>query len=450
MGRRRWQQEQQQLRGKDCWESPRLFCPDYLWADDAAQLCQRLIRQLLKHPFVIERLEQNNSSTVDDGQNMLPSPRTEQEASLLMYIVTVDLPARCVQFRQSIEADSVVIKRLYLIKMEYRAPLRCFWEGHQSLQRAPSLELVNEYLMLPRSKLLVRQHACKEGLSKLLGNPALQEALALEQKMEEFEGDMAKALSSFAELGRYLESKGARIQTPVPDRVALRETLRRLSGILCRRVSVGDTSSSTGIRPLLLDLQGVPRDEEKVASQNEPSYFVAITDEEVRLHKFLQQLETLQTLVQSRQSFRGEKRADLDIPGSIVRGCSELLDVELFSCQYLDWLAMVRRQQELMEQTDFERLAERIRRAEMQMSLAVATQQSLEVVRQRLVVYQADRDKRWQVVQEMVQDVCWREMNLRVKVKAPEKDEILELKPTSHPGIFGIALEVSGEPLPLG
>ena len=450
VGRRRWQQDQQQLRGKDCWESPRLFCPDYLWADDAAQLCQRLMRQLLKNQFVIERIEQASSNNIlDDGQNVLPSPRAEQEASLLMYIVTVDLPARCVQFRQSIEADSVVTKRLYLIKMEYRAPLRCFWEGHQSLQRAPSAELVNEYLMLPRSKVLVRQHACKEGLSKLLGNPALQEALALEQKMEEFEGDMAKALSSFAELARYLDNKRARIQAPVPDRVALRETLRRLSGILCRRVSAGDTSS-TGIRPLLLDLQGVPRDEEKFASPNERSYFAAITGDEVRLHKFLQQLEVLRTLVQSRQSFRGEKRAELDIPGSIVRGCKELLDAELFSCQCLDWLAMVRRQQELLEQNDFERLAERIRRAEMQMSLAVATPQSLEVVRQRLIVYQADRDKRWQVVQEMLQEVCWREMNLRVKVTAPKREEILELKPTSHPGIFGMALEVSGEPLPLG
>ena len=448
-GRRCWQQEQQQLRGKDCWESPRLFCPDYLWADDAAQLYQRLLRQLLKNQYVVDRLEQTTTNILDDDQNVLPSARAEQEASLLIYIITVDLPARCVQFRQSIEADSVVTKRLYLIKMEYRAPLRCFWEGHQSLQRAPSLELVNEYMQLPRAKIQARQFACKERLSKLLGNPALQEALALEQKMEEFEGDMAKALSSFAELSRWLDNKCARIQTPVSDVVALRETLRRLRGILCRKVLDGDTSS-TGIRPLLLDLQGVPRDEEKHANTNQLSYFTAIVDDETRLKKFLQQLETLRALVQSRKSFRGDKRADLDIPSSIARGCTELLDVELWMCQFQDWHTMVRRQQELMQQNDFESLAERIRRAEMQMSLAVATQQSLEAVRQRLVAYQSDRDKRWQVVQEMVQEVCRREMNLRVKVKEPEKEEILELKPMSHPGIFGMALKVAGEPLPLG
>lgn len=452
-GRRRWQQQQQQLRGKDCWESPRLYCPDYLWADDAAQLCQRLLRQLLKNPFVVDRLEQVNSSNLlatawDESQNTLPSKQAEQEAKLLFLIITADLPARLVQFRQSIEADSVVSKRLYLVKMEYRAPLRCFWEAHQSLQRAPSLELVNEYMQLPQTKVQARQHACKERLSKLLGNSALQESLALEQKMDEFEGDMAKALSSFAELARYLDNKRARMQTPVADLVALRETLRRLKSILCRKVSAGDTSS-TGIRPLLLDLQGVPRDEEKHASKQQKSYFTAITDDVARLNKFLQQLQTLTTMVQERHSFRGEKRADLEIPSSIVRGCSEL-DTELWSCQFQDWLTMVRRQQELMEQNDFERLAERIRRAEMQMSLALATQQSLEVVRQRLVVFASDRDKRWQVLQEMVQELCWREMNLRVRVKAPVKEEILELKPSSHPGIFGIALEVAEEPLPLG
>ena len=144
-----------------------------------------------------------------------------------------------------------------------------------------------------------------------------------------------------------------------------------------------------------------------------------------------------------------DKRAEVDIPSSIAKGCEEF-DHELFSCHFQDWYAMVQRQHELTSQNDLDDLVEKIRRAEMQMSLASATNQSLEVVRLRLEVIASDRQKRWQVLQEMIEEVCLREMNLHVKVSAPDKEKTLALQPTSALGIFGLALQMAGEPLPIG
>lgn len=43
---------------------------------------------------------------------------------LLWLVLKKDLPTRLFQFRAAMEAESVVTKRLYLIKCEYRAPFR--------------------------------------------------------------------------------------------------------------------------------------------------------------------------------------------------------------------------------------------------------------------------------------------------------------------------------------
>ena len=427
--------------GKDCWESSRLFCPDYVWADDAAQHCQRLLRQLLKNPFFVESLEKNVG--LDTASRQVENATADREASVLLLVVQADLPARLVQFRASIEADSVVSKRLYLVKCEYRAPFRAFLEGHQALQKAPSLQLVDEYLHLPKSKIEQRREAAKERLQNLLANPELIEALALEKKCEEFEVNMAKALYSFSDLARYLDLKRARLQ-PVKgvlterELVPLRETLRRLKGVLCRKAG---PDTSTGIRPILLDLQGVARDDETSSS-----YFTTKHDDAWRLNMFIGHLQALRKLCQTRNAFRAEKRSEVDVPSSIKQGCKEF-DHELFSCHYQDWLAMVKRQHELTN-TKIDRLAEKLRRAEMQTSLAAANNQSLNVVRKRLEMIASDREKRFQVLEEMVEEVCLREMNLLVKLSAPDKSKILALESTTSPGIFGLQLEMAGEPLP--
>ena len=44
--------EPRMQRRKDCWESPRLFCPDFVWADDVYLACRKWIRSLDKHPLV--------------------------------------------------------------------------------------------------------------------------------------------------------------------------------------------------------------------------------------------------------------------------------------------------------------------------------------------------------------------------------------------------------------
>jgi hypothetical protein len=437
-----------QKRAKECWESQRLFCPDYVWADDAAQHCQRLLRLLLKNPYVSSNLDVSASASQEDSHSHPALHRVAlQEASLLMLIVTVDLPCRLVQFRASIEADAVVSKRLYLVKSEYRTPFRAFLDAHQSLQRAPSLDMVNTYIKMPKAKVDQSRTDCKDRLQQLLSTPALVEALALEQKCEEYEVEMAKALYSFSELARYLDSKRARLNDASNRDLVLRDTLRRLKGLLCRKAG---PDSSTGIRPILLDLQGVLRDEERYDSE-EQTCFATISNDAERLHVFVQQLSKLQVLTQSRLSFfRADKRAaELDIPSSIVRGCEEF-DPALFRCYYQDWITMVKRQHELADEHDLDLLSEHIRRAEMQLSLISATNQSLDVVRSRLEAVASDCQKRFQVLQEILSEVCLREMNVTVSLHAPDIEKTLRLQPTNCLGIFGLALQMAGETLPLG
>jgi hypothetical protein len=109
-------------RYQDCWESPRLFCPDYVWADDAYQACQRWIRNLTKHPFVLREndtlVTSNNSSNYSNKQ--LLDPSCERQASILIQLIQDDLPMRLYHFRQAMEKEALVTKRLYLVKCEYR------------------------------------------------------------------------------------------------------------------------------------------------------------------------------------------------------------------------------------------------------------------------------------------------------------------------------------------
>jgi hypothetical protein len=170
---------------------------------------------------------------------------------------------------------------------------------------------------------------------------------------------------------------------------------------------------------------------------------------EERLEDFLRQLQILGTLCKAKNSFDTEKRSEVDMPSSIFKGCTEL-DDELFSCQFLDWYAIVQRQQELRSVKDFGELADEIRKAEMEVSIAGATQQSLSVVKQRLELIATDRQKRFEVLKEMVEEVCLREMNLHVQVNAPDPKRTLILPDTSAVGFLGIPLEMAGETLPVG
>jgi hypothetical protein len=422
------------MRRKHCWEAKRLYCPDYVWADTAASHSHRLLRHLLKSPLVAAHKDQSIIAGVD-----FP-------VATLLLIITTDLPARIEQFRAAMEADTI-LRRFYLVKMEYRAPFRAFIESHLALQRAPSIDLVQEYMEKPKSDIEANKHASKVYLETLLQTPQLQELLSLEQKIDEFEKAMAKQLYSFSELARYLDQKRASVQPDVlsvEQTADLVETLRRLKGVLCRKQS---PDSSTSIRPILLDLQGVPRQEKGTTLLPHHS-----TD---LLEEFVDQLKCLVDNVQVTKNnkkmslFRAEKRSDLDVPSSILRGCADF-DHELFHCQYEDWLAMVERQHGLVRDYDFDALERQIRRGEMRVSLAQAANQSLSVVLKRLEVFNADREKRWLLLQTIVEDTCKRELNQHVVLICPPKVEELRLNPISSLGVFGQALEVVGEPLPMG
>jgi hypothetical protein len=225
---------------QDCWESPRLHCPDYVWADDSYQACQRWIRNLSKHPFYLRENDafvplagsqihhgnhHNNNSTLSNNEPLHPA--SERQASILIQLIQEDLPMRLHHFCQAMYADEVVTQRLYLVKYEYRAPFRHFLEAHLSLLRAPSMDLVDHYLEHPSPN----AESLKSQLQSLLKTPELVELFALEKECEQIELDMGEALFPFSELARTLDHKKARLKV-VPgvveeDELAgLQETVR--------------------------------------------------------------------------------------------------------------------------------------------------------------------------------------------------------------------------------
>jgi len=134
----------------------------------------------------------------------------------------------------------------------------------------------------------------------------------------------------------------------------------------------------------------------------------------------------------------------------VSRGCTEDHDPELLRCQLLDWFAIVDRQHALYDE-DITELQENIRRAEMKLSIAGASKQSLHTARDSLELLEGIRSERLSVLKEMVEEVCLREMNLCVELEGPSPEEVLQLKEMpSAKGLFGIPLELAGETLPIG
>ena len=222
--------------------------------------------------------------------------------------------------------------------------------------------------------------------------------------------------------------------------------------MLCRK---GGSETSTGIRPILLDLLMVPRDDEPRiklnCSQRRPlSPYTVSSSMEERIDEFLSQLTTLSTLVKKTISPSTTYPAlNVDISISIAKGCSEQYDPELLKCQLLDWFAIVDRQHLLHEnQRD---LPEEIRRAEMKMSIAGASHKSLKTVQESLEMLEGIKAERFDILKEMVEEVCLREMNMYVSLTGPGPQQVLELKETpSASGLFGIPLGIAGETLPIG
>jgi hypothetical protein len=196
-------------RSRDCWETARLICIDHVWADDAYLVCQRHVRHLSKQPFC-------SSKSNDLGD----SSTWSREAHILRMLVFQDIPMRLYQFRTAVEANGVVSKRLYLVKCEYRAPFRAFLEAHQSVQRAPSISMVDEYYHLKKSSgaLVQKRKQAEATLQSILETPELIEALSLEKECELMEVCMAEALFPFTELARIIDHKRGKLKA-VPGKL---------------------------------------------------------------------------------------------------------------------------------------------------------------------------------------------------------------------------------------
>ena len=519
-------------RPRDCWESPRLFCPDFVWGEHVITLGLERLRQLVKHSYCAASLFHNNhnnkttttssssssssssplgvSSFPSDeasmqditahGVSLVSSVLAHEESHTLVRLVLVEAPQRLIQFQAALHAESVVSKRLYLIKSEYRAPLRAFWEAHSSVQRAPRLALIQETLdkwtktstthtssKHHPTKQPSRGAAEKARLQQLLETPALVKLVAYEQKIQKFELDMASALLPFCEVARYLDAKKA---TPIFKENVLAR-LRQLLVVPGKQPNnnKGTSTASAGIRPLLLDFQAVPRDEEPTddprgfGGKNHPRQRVLLDPHGLlflrdpatldtfleRVDDFVENLQVLAKCVSPKhiaKSFHVEKKAG-ELHPPTAKAC-RAFDAELFKAQFHDWWTLCVKQYEITveEEVDpttgvahntMDALAEEIRRAEMAVSLAmVTTPQALQKVQERVQVISRDCTKRFQILQQRVEDVCLREMDLYVRLSAPDVGQVLELRSTDQAdipimgGVFGQPLLHAQQNLPLG
>jgi hypothetical protein len=221
-----------------------------------------------------------------------------------------------------------------------------------------------------------------------------------------------------------------------------------LKCVLCRK---GGSGTSSGIRPILLDLQGFPRDDE--IQDQSPS--AAVIDLEARIDTLLGHLQCLSQMVRRKKGFSTIKSSStssheggVEFNATLVKGCTETFNLHLLKCHLMDWFAMVERQHVL--QRENEDLPDLIRQAEMTMSIAGAPDKSLTMVKQRLDEMYSDRQLRLEVLKELLEDLCLREMNLFVSITGPDPRQSLSLKPTSAAGFLGVALQRAGETLPVG
>ena len=233
---------------------------------------------------------------------------------------------------------------------------------------------------------------------------------------------------------------------------------------------------SCGIRQFLLDFQGVERDVSLSKLQVEPfGKFQNLDAREAaveRVKVFLYELSTLCSITKVKGGFYFLDKKETDLPATLVKTCTSTLDVEMFQAQFEDWYDLTQNQGKLISSREekvngefedtsvnnkvvtqtllFQKLSEDIRQAEMELSIALAPQQALSTVRQRLEQVENDRTKRFQVLQDIVKDICAREMDICIDLQCPDKQSVLRLpEMPSAVGVFGVLLQEHGESLPL-
>jgi hypothetical protein len=439
------------FRQKDCWESTKLYCPDYVWADDAHLHCNKIFKALMRHDtlkIIHNGLKSGNALSKDSSMIKM----FEQTIGL----IKLDIPIRLHQFRLGLESDTAVSKRLYLIKNEYRAPFRAFLEGHTHVQRAPSLELVDSYIKLHQTKdmstLKKRRQEINQKKQDLLLNKTLMQIMNLEEKCEEMEIRMAEILFPFCELARLLidNNAGGKIfnatKTVSSDELrSLHELIRSLSLLLCKK---SGPYRSTGIRLLLFDLQRFHRKDSLACSV----VINPIWRTDSSLSPAEQLADLLDTIIQlGRSQAFGSGKKGSDLIGTAIESCEDW-DRKGFLIAINTWAESCYDQQELSckmneQKQSLENLIEELRLTEIHASIANSSQSALSLAQNKISQIEVDRMKRFEVLKDMVEECCIREMNLKIDIQVPKKDLILQLPLTdgSVSGLFDVALTSAGE-----
>jgi len=445
------------LNPSDCWESSRLFCPDYVWADDVLSFCQRGMKSLLRHQFCCCCFS-NMSEEESQRMKLLPYS-CRKHAKRLAQLIRKDIPDMLSIFKIAMESNATVSRRLYIVKCEYRAPFRAFLESHNKLRSAPSASIVDQYIRLnvenKQQEVKSKRLRAKQRIDELLRLPHFVETVKLEQKCEMVEMDMMQMILPFAELACVIDGKKVTIHPTlsVEEFVALEECLRRL-----RPLVVTHSYGLPGIRSLLLDWQGIPRDDNlfQAETKNFPfgSYRGAKNEEEeafiLRVQKFVSILRILVDLATVKGGYKIVDKNDSDTLKALLKKCSSSLDMELLVAQCRDWFSYMKAQHALLESKALGCIANEMRQTEIELGIAVASKPALDMVRKRLVSLDSERKMRLELLRDVMNDVSLREFGISIKVSDINKDEMLQLPETSASGVFDRKLLMEGEPLPLG
>ena len=213
----------------------------------------------------------------------------------------------------------------------------------------------------------------------------------------------------------------------------------------------GGQETSAGIRPILLDLQGLSRDYAPASVSpfdihaSTTSFLLSKDNDELihqRLQSFTKQLHTLAQLIQRKRSFvtfttssdGKQQHQTLEIPTSIIRDCNTNLDGDIFIALYKDWYTMIKQQHTL---NNLQNLSKELQNTELEISIAKTNNiTSLQNVKQRVEHCIKDREYKFEICDRVLRDICGREMGLDLDLVMPDEDLGLDLLDVGG-GIFG-------------
>jgi len=445
---------QMDLSGLDAWETPRLICPDYVWATEVISVCSRSVRILSKHQCVLSFANFTAASGYNCWSKFPSSVYRTME--LLVKLLKPELVDSLEIFKASVESNAVVSRRLHVVKYEYRAPFRAFLEAHEKMLASPSTDLIKTYLKLhgeqnpkaptttPRD-LKLKRNSLETSLRELMHNIRFVEAIELEHRCELLELAMAEMIFPFTELARFIEAKKVRLmhyKVHVDDATSFYSLLRNL-----RVLFVNSEPTVAEIQPLLVDLQETLKITKHGGEKNPESIDDA---DSTKLDHFLRRVNYLLDLTKVKGGFQLPDKNNSEVLTSLLRTCTCTWDPEIFKAQFQDWCDYVNVQHEIVQNDEFEEFSENMQQTEMELGLALASKSSLEMLKMRLGIMERDRQSRFELLQEVVQDVSLRELGCKITLTPLRPESILELPYSSVLGVFGQKLVTEGLSMPIG